>query len=375
MHVGDRRPGAHRALLRRAARVAGRADAGRWCSRAGGAANRRPAATLTLSAVSRTNASSRLSCSWRMPVIRPPCPATTAETARRWSPAASRTPQRRPRRRRARPTGRTAARATPHQRRRQARPHPAPAIGSGSRRAPMARHAVLGHQPAAVQDADPVGRPLDLAQDVRRDQDRDAALVLLGQDLARPGGCRADRAPRPARPAPAAPARAAAPAPARASAASRVRSRAPAAAGTRHSSSRSSSSCGATLGPLHAVEPPEEQQVLPGAQVVVQVLLLADDPDAASCRERVGRPGAAEQLDDAGRRPLDAEQHQHRRRLAGAVRTEEAVDLALSDRSGSGRGRHRCVPYRLRQARSRAGRPPGAGGELTAGTASPSRRR
>src|SRR5262245_3913778 len=94
------------------------------------------------------------------------------------------------------------------------------------------------------------------------------------------------------------------------------------------------------FGPSDPVQPGEKHQVFPGTQIVVQGRLLADDTDPTPRRERLAPTKLAEQLDLAGGRWLDAEQHQDCRGLAGPVRTEKAVDLAASHRQVQISDRH-----------------------------------
>ena len=64
---------------------------------------------------------------------------------------------------------------------------------------------------------------------------------------------------------------------------------------------------------------------------VVEVPLARQVAEPAMDRDRVGRCLDAEHLRDAGGRPDEVEQDPDRRGLAGAVRAEEAEDLALVD--------------------------------------------
>jgi hypothetical protein len=60
----------------------------------------------------------------------------------------------------------------------------------------------------------------------------------------------------------------------------------------------------------------------------VRVLEGAREPRAAATVRRPARDVAAVQLDGSARRPVEARQHVHERRLAGAVRPDQPDDLA-----------------------------------------------
>ncbi len=70
---------------------------------------------------------------------------------------------------------------------------------------------------------------------------------------------------------------------------------------------------------------------LRAGQPVVQVELAGQIADPAMDRDRIGGRLDAEDLGAPGCRPDEVEQDAHRRRLAGAVRPEEPEDLALGD--------------------------------------------
>ena len=82
----------------------------------------------------------------------------------------------------------------------------------------------------------------------------------------------------------------------------------------------------------HVVHGGEEREVLVDREVFVQRELLRHVADAALQRLGVARDLVAEHVDLAGGRVQQAAEHADRRRLAGAVRPEEAVDLAPAHR-------------------------------------------
>src|SRR5579884_2082231 len=80
-----------------------------------------------------------------------------------------------------------------------------------------------------------------------------------------------------------------------------------------------------------AVEVGEQAQVAPARQVGVEPRPLDEPGDAVERPRALDERVASVQLDAARRRPDQAEHHPQRRRLAGAVRAEEAVDVAGVD--------------------------------------------
>ena len=81
--------------------------------------------------------------------------------------------------------------------------------------------------------------------------------------------------------------------------------------------------------PPQAVDAAEEAQVLGDGEVVVEAEALAHVPDPPLHALGVLRDVHAEHEAGAGGRPEQPAQHADRRGLAGAVRAEEAEDLAL----------------------------------------------
>ena len=98
------------------------------------------------------------------------------------------------------------------------------------------------------------------------------------------------------------------------------------------SSSSSSSARGAAVEVVHAVQARDEPQVLLDRQVLEQVRLVGHEREAPLRLERVLDDVVAVDRDAAGRRPQDAGQRPQRRRLAGAVRADQADDLAARRR-------------------------------------------
>ncbi len=88
----------------------------------------------------------------------------------------------------------------------------------------------------------------------------------------------------------------------------------------------------AGLGTAQAVDPAEEAEVLPDGEVVVEAEALAHVADAALDALRVLRDVDTEDEPRARGRREQAAQHADGRGLAGAVRAEEAEDLALGHR-------------------------------------------
>ena len=93
----------------------------------------------------------------------------------------------------------------------------------------------------------------------------------------------------------------------------------------------------------HAVDAGEEVEVLVDGEIVVERELLRHVPDLAPHARRAQAAALAGQLDESRARLDEAAQHLDRRRLAGAVGAEEAVDLTVA---------HREV-HALRRPRSR----------------------
>ena len=85
----------------------------------------------------------------------------------------------------------------------------------------------------------------------------------------------------------------------------------------------------AALGGVVAEERAEIHQQLLGGQVVVEVRILRQVADAPLDRQIAERP--PQNLGAAGGRKHQLHQQLQRRRLAGAVRSEESEDLALAD--------------------------------------------
>ena len=81
-----------------------------------------------------------------------------------------------------------------------------------------------------------------------------------------------------------------------------------------------------------ADQPRGVAQIVGGGEIVVEADRVGQIADPALDRERLARRIEAEHADLAGRDVGEAEQHQDRRRLAGAVRPEQAEDLAAPDR-------------------------------------------
>ncbi len=77
-------------------------------------------------------------------------------------------------------------------------------------------------------------------------------------------------------------------------------------------------------GRLGAADGSDDAQVLASGEVQVKARLLDDRADALQRLRALGGHGMAEQAHAAGARLGEAEQHADHRRLAGAVRAEEA---------------------------------------------------
>ena len=86
-----------------------------------------------------------------------------------------------------------------------------------------------------------------------------------------------------------------------------------------------------------AAQPAEQVDHLAAAELRPQADLAGDVREPAVQRHRVAPRIAAEELDAPGVGAQQPEQHADRRGLAGAVRSEESVDLAASRRRGRGR--------------------------------------
>jgi len=99
-----------------------------------------------------------------------------------------------------------------------------------------------------------------------------------------------------------------------------------------------------------AVQAREERERLGARQRRPQERLACDVGDTPVRGLRITPCVDAEQLGPSGRRPVEAEQQSDRRRLAGAVRAEIAVHLALVDRQVETVEGHRLA-VALRQAR------------------------
>ena len=82
----------------------------------------------------------------------------------------------------------------------------------------------------------------------------------------------------------------------------------------------------------HAVEHGVEAQVLLGGELLVEGLLLEDEPDPPSHRLRLGHDVEAVDARRTRGRPGEGAQHLDRRGLAGPVRAEEGEDLPRAHR-------------------------------------------
>ena len=232
-------------------------------------------------------------------------------------------------------------------RRRRARPGAGTPPRGWARRSPprAASRRPLGDQAPAVEEADAVAEQLGLGEVVGGEQHRLAA-VALGRGRSRAGSARrARRGRRSAR-------RGSAP-PDRASTARAIdrRCRSPVdSASQRRSKNGPSSSARASVvdagvggGPLEPVQAREVGEQLAAGEPGVEPGGAGQKPEAAPHLERV--VGHVEPRDP--RPPGGRDQHPGQdaqgRGLAGAVRTEQAVDLAAADRE--------------RQAGDRGGRP------------------
>ena len=88
----------------------------------------------------------------------------------------------------------------------------------------------------------------------------------------------------------------------------------------------------ADLRPRDPVQLGVEAQVLLGGEVVVESRVLEDQADVASHLGALGDDVEARHLGAAGGRPDQGAQHRDRRRLAGAVGTQEPEGLARRHR-------------------------------------------
>ena len=86
------------------------------------------------------------------------------------------------------------------------------------------------------------------------------------------------------------------------------------------------------LGSRDADQARRVAQVVGGGEVVVEADRVRQIADAALDRERLARRVVAEHARGAGRDLAQAEQHQDGGGLAGAVRAEQAENLAARDR-------------------------------------------
>ena len=82
---------------------------------------------------------------------------------------------------------------------------------------------------------------------------------------------------------------------------------------------------------IHAPEPGNESEVLDRRELVVEQRLVGDPGDHPLRRHRVGERVHAENLDAAGVGLQQADDHPQRRRLAGAVGAEQAVEFPRAD--------------------------------------------
>ena len=85
---------------------------------------------------------------------------------------------------------------------------------------------------------------------------------------------------------------------------------------------------------VHAVEPAVKAQELAGRQLLVDERPIGNEAERRLGRFGLGRQIVAVDEDAAGGRLQQPGNHADRRRLAGAVRAEEAVDLARLARRG-----------------------------------------
>ena len=109
----------------------------------------------------------------------------------------------------------------------------------------------------------------------------------------------------------------------------------------------------------HALQPRDEAQVPVDAQVGVEGRVLREVADGAPARERLAQRVVAGDPHRAAGGREDAGQDAHRGRLAGAVRPEEADDLAARDPEGD--AAHRVDARRSAWQRSRTSIIGGAG--------------
>ena len=95
----------------------------------------------------------------------------------------------------------------------------------------------------------------------------------------------------------------------------------------------------ARLDGRHAVQPSEELQVFARREVAVEKQIVAEhaDPAAQRVARVTGRAPAVAHV--PARRPHERREHAEQRRLAGAVRTEQADDFSRRDRAGDVRQR------------------------------------
>ena len=84
------------------------------------------------------------------------------------------------------------------------------------------------------------------------------------------------------------------------------------------------------LGPLEAQQPAEQDQVLAPGEVLVDGGELAGQADEAAHRVGLAHDVVPEHARRAGVRAQQRREHPDRRRLAGAVRAEHAVDRAAA---------------------------------------------
>ena len=206
----------------------------------------------------------------------------------------------------------------------------------------------LGEQAPAVQEADPIAQQLGLGQVVGREhappcRDRarrarsragSATRARRGRRSARRGSAPPDRAARRAR----------------STGAGARRSTAPRSGGRRRRRARARARacrCGPSAAArVEAVQAGEVGEQLAPGEARVEPGRVGQEAEAPAHRERV--VGDVEPGDPRAARASaqDAREDAQRRRLAGAVRAEQAVDLARRDRErqlGDRRGRRRSV--------------------------------
>ena len=215
------------------------------------------------------------------------------------------------------------------------------------------------HPQGRVQDRDPVAQPLGLLEPVGGEEDRHAALAQLARSARARRARRPGRGPTSARRGTAPRGRRAAPAPARPAGAAPLTARRtglPARSVRLTASQRAVDPLGRSGDP---VQPGEALEVLGHAQPQVQPGRLGHHGDPLADLDAVLRVRAARRRRrrTRGRRDQRAERP-HGRRLAGAVRPEEAEHLALAhlerDVTGTRRGRRTAWSDARRTARARA---------------------